>query len=137
MLGAGYFNDRVSILEPVMQRGENGEQDTTWVEKARVRAKVQFNRGVQALTVAESWMQQQITVTMRATGEVQDNDRIVWQHRQYNIESLNRDKANHSITIVCTKVDEGSDNWVLADGRWNMDGQWKWAGKMQDVQTRK
>ncbi len=108
MLTAGKLTERVTILTPKTERGEFGEQVTSWTEAKTVWANVVYQRGVYALTAGEGWLTGSVTVTMRDNRTVTERCRLVWDGKTYLIESLNRSKPDGSLTIVATKVDEGN-----------------------------
>lgn len=109
MLPSGMLNEMVLLLEPTIGRGLHGEQIVRYDEVCEVHANVKFQRGTSALNVAESWMQKQIVVTMRDNPVIHEKFRLRWQNRLYDFDSFNRDRANRSITIVATSIDEGTD----------------------------
>lgn len=115
MLAAGMLNDRVAIYAPNAVRGEYGEQKPQYERIMDVRAHVVFNRGTRAINVAEAWMQQQISVTMRSNRVMTDRCRIEWHGRQYQVESLNEDTHNRTFVIVATAIDEGNAKYHLID----------------------
>lgn len=108
MLTAGKLTERVTILVPETVRGEFGEQVTSWAEGKTVWANVVFQRGVYALTEGEGWLTGSVTVTMRDNRTVTERCRLLWDGKTYLIESLNRSKADGSMTLVATRVDEGN-----------------------------
>ena len=107
MIPSGMLRDRVTILWPEWARGAiYDEQQATWNVRKTVHAKVVFQRGSEALTVAETWMTRLVTVLIRWHGSIHDRCRLVWQGRLYKIESLNEDTEGRSITIVASVLDE-------------------------------
>lgn len=108
MLSAGKLSERVSILSPVVTRAESGEQLTEYKEVQKVWANVIFQRGAQALSMGEVFLNRNVVVTMRNNKAVTDRSRLRWDGKTYVIESLNRSGHDGSITITASVVDEGN-----------------------------
>lgn len=105
MLSSGKLNERVSILAPTTTRGAHGEQITTFDEVVKVWANVIFQRGSQALTMGDVWMNRSIVVTMRNNKVITERCRLRWDEKEYIIESLNRSAHDGSITLTASVVE--------------------------------
>ena len=110
MLQAGGLNERVTILVPTVSRGELGEQVAAWNVGAKVWARVVFQKAANALMVGEVWMTRSISVSMRNNDVVNERCRLRWDGKLYEIDSFNRSRADGTISIVATMIDEGNDN---------------------------
>lgn len=110
MLRAGALNERVDILQPVVTRGEMGDQIVTYQKKATVWASVKFQKGMEALTLGESWMTRQVLVMMRNNKIITERCRLSWDGKMYGIESLNRSRSDGSVTITALVLDEDDKN---------------------------
>lgn len=109
MLTAGSLKDRVIILAPVLERGEMfGEQTIAYVDVKTVWAKVDYRKGSLMLTAGESWMNNEIGVTMRYNSIMSDRCRLRWDGKMYEVESLNGSRTDGSMVIIATRIDEGS-----------------------------
>jgi SPP1 family predicted phage head-tail adaptor len=106
MLRAGALNERVEILSSEMTRGELGEQVITYNRKVTVWASVKFQKGIEAITLGESWMTRQVLIMMRNNNVVNERCRLRWDGKTYGIESLNRSKIDGSVTIIASVLDE-------------------------------
>lgn len=110
VLPAGYFKDRITLLWPTWARGAQfDEQQATWDTTKVVCANVQYNRGVNAITVAESWMHKQIAVTIRYHSSIHDRCRLVWNGQVYRIADMKPDVIAKSIAIVAESIDMDDD----------------------------
>ena len=108
MITAGKLTERVAILVPEVTRTAMGEQLTEYKEVRIVWANVVFQRGAQALTAGEVWLNRSVVVTMRDNSVVTERCRLRWDGKTYIIESMNRSKHDGSITITATVTDEGN-----------------------------
>jgi SPP1 family predicted phage head-tail adaptor len=108
MITAGKLSERIKILSPTVQRAESGEQLIEYQEVKTIWANVVFQRGSQALSAGEVYMNRSIVVTIRNNSLITDRCRIQWDGKIYAIESLNRSVHDGSITITATVVDEGN-----------------------------
>lgn len=112
MRAAGEYTERVEVLEPTIGRTESMRaQRVTYATKwPDVRARVVFMRGVSAITQTEAWQNRTITVMIRLSKSrevIDENWRIRWEGRTYQIDSLNRDRRGREIVMVCNSTDEG------------------------------
>lgn len=108
MITAGKLSERVLILLPKVERLESGEQLTTYEGIRWVWANVVFQRGAQALSMGEVWLNRSVVITMRNNDIITERCRLRWDKKTYIIESMNRSGHDGSITITATVVDEGN-----------------------------
>ena len=109
MLTAGSLKDRVTILEPKLERGKFGEQTIAYIDAKTVWAKVDYKKGSQIITAGEVWMSNDIGITMRYNSIMTEQCRIRWDGKIYQVDSLNRSRADGSMVIVAARIDEGND----------------------------
>jgi SPP1 family predicted phage head-tail adaptor len=107
MLTSGKLTERVTIMQPVKVRGEYGEDVVTYEKEAEVWANVVFNRGAEAITAGEMYLGKMVTITMRNNKTITERCRLMWDGKEYRIESMNRKKIEGSVTIVAEYVDNG------------------------------
>jgi head-tail adaptor len=112
MIAAGVMSERVSILVPEAQRGKYGELKMEYQDRKRVWARVQFARGSAVITSGEEWLKHSITVTLRNNSVINERCRLLWDRKMYGIDSMNRIKADGTVTIVGTYIDEGYEQWA-------------------------
>lgn len=128
--GAGEYTERVDLLKPRIERSEGMRaQRVVYSEYAEgVHARVLFVRGVSAITQAEAWQNRTINVILRLVGRrrtyppcesnyeptgteaIDENWRIRWEGRTYQIDSLNKDRRAREVVIVANSTDEGREN---------------------------
>nr|DAE93793.1 MAG TPA: head tail joining protein [Caudoviricetes sp.] len=109
MLRAGNLTERVNILVPIVERDKFNYQNAVYVNKKTVWANITYQKGAQALTAGEVWMTKSVSVMMRNNDIVNDRCRLGWDGKTYRIESFNRSKADGSIAIVASVIDETND----------------------------
>ncbi len=107
MITASNLIYRIGILTPVITRDEYGAQVTTYNLTRTVSADVKYNKGRRILDHGEMWLPTTIGITTRLHPDLTEHCRIRWDGKTYQIDSLNRNTFEGSITIVATKVDEG------------------------------
>lgn len=106
MITAGSMQERVTIIHPVVVRGEFGEQSRTWNDGSTVWANVQYLRGHEAVTAGEVWLAKTISITMRNNKELTERCRLRWNEKNYRITSANRNKKEGSMSIVAEYIEE-------------------------------
>lgn len=109
MITASTLRYRVTIFTPATVRDKYGSQSVTFNETRTVWADVHFKKGSRALDHGELWLPNTIEVTTRLHPELTEYVRLRWDGKMYQIDSLNRDVFQGSITILATRVDEGTD----------------------------
>lgn len=107
MITSGKLTERVAIMQPVKMRGEYGEDVVNYEQVAVVWANVVFNRGAEAITAGELYLGKMVTITMRNNKAINERCRLVWDGKEYRIESMNRKKLDGSVTIVAEYIDNG------------------------------
>lgn len=107
------------------ERGEMEAQEVKFGKVKMIHANVKFLRGTEALTVNESWMQKQVSVTIREVRDMTERWRLAYQGQPYTIDSFYRDTKNKTIVITATSFDGRLDeDWVLTGGHFADDGTW-------------
>nr|DAJ47721.1 MAG TPA: Putative head tail adaptor [Caudoviricetes sp.] len=109
MIDSGSLNDRIRFMEAVVGKGSYGDRVITgWNPVYSCWAKVTYNKGNRAISAGEVWLPNTISVLLRYNSKVNERHRVVWDGKTYRIDSLNASKKDGSITIVATRVDEGT-----------------------------
>lgn len=109
MISASMLTDRVSVLMPVIDRDNPfGAQSPVYNCVAELWASVKFAKGRRALDSGEVWQQNTVVVTVRWNNIIQDHSHIGWDGKEYQIDSINRDRRDGSITMTCTRIDQGN-----------------------------
>jgi len=110
MISAGLLNEKVAFLAPVVTQSQYGESVTKWqVVKDKVWARVQYQKGNQILRQGDPIMMHTIVVTIRDGKAYNENQRIRWDGKTYNIDSFNRAHAEGLITITAVRVEESEE----------------------------
>ena len=109
MITASNLHDRIAILVPNVARDGFGSQAVTYHETRRVWANVKFKKGNRALEHGEVWNPTTIIITTRIHPDIKERVRLVWEDKTYQIDSINKDIHEGSLTITATTVDEGTD----------------------------
>ena len=108
MISASVLNFRIGILVPVVVRDVFGAQAIQYEFLRKVKADVKFKKGSRALDHGEVWQPNTIEITTRLHKSITEQVRLQWDGKVYQIDSLNRDPFAGSLTIVATRVDEGT-----------------------------
>lgn len=109
MISSGVMDQQVIPLFPMYQgRSDMGAQTVVWKELSMRWAKVHYAKGAKVLDTGETFLDQEIVVTMRYTGVVTERCRLRWQGRLYEILSLNGTRRDGTLTIRARRIDEGN-----------------------------
>lgn len=108
-MNIGSLNRRVKILRFVEQRDEYGATSGEWQEIAKAWAKIEQNGGSEGYINDQNRAKQNIKITLRYNAELLVYDRISYNNRIFEIESISDHATGHYMTeIVCTeKVGHG------------------------------
>lgn len=108
MITASNLTERIQVFAPSVVRSTYGAQDVTYLAACSCWARVQYSRGARALDHGEQWMQSAVVITTRLIPCLTDRCRIRWDGKLYQIDSFNRSRAEGSITMTCSRIDEGN-----------------------------
>jgi len=89
-------------------RSEMGEQRVEWRELSRRMARVVYAKGSRLLDSGETFLEQEIVVTLHYTAAITERCRLRWQGRLYEILSLNGTRREGTLTIKARRIDEGN-----------------------------
>ena len=110
MITANTLRYRIAVLKPVTVRDVFGAESVRYEFMRKVWADVKFKKGSRALEHGELWLPNTIEITTRLhKGLINEHVRLEWDGKTYQIDSINRDQFAGSLTIVATRVDEGTD----------------------------
>ena len=109
MISANILQDRVGLLIPTVVRDSFGSQSATYVHTRNVKARVHFNKGKRALEHGELWNPSTVVFTTRIHKEINERVRLTWEGKTYQIDSINKDIHEGSLTITASTIDEGTD----------------------------
>lgn len=109
MLTSGALDDKIMVLIPVSSTGNYNDPSTEYISVGTRWADVQYQKGNRALEFGDEFIMHSITITCRYTAVITEHCRIGWDGKTYAIDSLNRDKRNGSMTIICGLIEEGSN----------------------------
>lgn len=109
MINAGSLTDRVVLLEQTVRVGQYGERVQEWREWARCWARVTFRKGQRALEGGDVWLPRTVVVKLRWRAGVSERMRVVHDGRTYGIDSLNAQRSEGEIQLVCTRIDDTQD----------------------------
>lgn len=87
-LGAGLFNQRVTIEQKSVTRTAIGEETVTWTAVATVWAAVQPIRGKEFFAAAQMQDATDHRVTIRYRGDVTRDMRVMWGSKPLDIVSV-------------------------------------------------
>lgn len=109
MISSGMMDQRVTPLFPMYSgRSAMGAQTVVWKQLSPRWARVQYAKGTKVLDAGETFLDQEIVVTMYYNAVVTERCRLVWQDRKYEILSLNGTRRDGTLTIRARRIDEGN-----------------------------
>lgn len=123
MITASNLTKRIDVLAPATVRSTYGAQKTTYPKVCSLWADVKFSKGARALDNGELWMQNSIVVTTRINASLTDRCRIGWDGKAYQIDSFNRDVQQGSITMTCSRIDNGDPDAEPGSGSGSGSGE--------------
>jgi len=100
------MDKRVTILRPVITRGQYGQQSVSWTEAGTRWAAVKFIKGLRAIESGNEFLIGTIAVTMRRSSILEERCRLRWDGKLYDITSFNR--QGDEIYITATEIETGS-----------------------------
>lgn len=109
MISSGVMDQQVIPLFPMYQgRSDMGAQTVVWKELSMRWARVHYAKGAKVLDAGETFLDQEIVVTMRFTNVITERCRLRWQGRTYEVLSLNGTRRDGTLTIRARRIDEGN-----------------------------
>ncbi len=97
---AGLLKETIVIQTPTTTINAVGEQVTTYVDKATIRAHHVMNRASRTNDNGDVWMPLTHTLEIRIYQDVDDYDIIVWNGKSYRILSIVIDH-----TLQCKRLE--------------------------------
>lgn len=112
MVHAGDLREVVIIQRRAVSKDAYGTDVETWAERATVRAMVEVGvfRGSEALVYGQRVIQSEspTRVTLRYRGDVSVRDRVNWQGRLLNVETVRDPESGRRrwLELICTEVQQ-------------------------------
>lgn len=111
MIDASILTDRIQVIYPAAkERDLFGHQETVWVEGHLMPAKVTWRRSDKALLAGDSYMSDQIGVTIRYRKSVTGRCRIRWQDHIYTLDGDPMGTyQSERMDFTATRLDDSQD----------------------------
>ena len=104
-IGAGAFNERVTIQTATVTRGTANAEVVSWADVATVWAKIVERGGREPLLADRPVMVVAYEVTIRAGVTVTHSDRLVWGDKTLAIDTVTPRRADGVIVLRCLEVE--------------------------------
>lgn len=103
---AGTLNKIITILQPKVIINDVGEQTTEYYLKFQTMGKTEYNSGNRSIENNEIIYNYQKTFYLRIYADVNENDRVLLDGKQYRILSIEKNKEFQECKIVGEMVNE-------------------------------
>ena len=100
-LGAGKFDQRITLERRVMVEDAAGQEVISWTPVASMWAQVQALRGREFFAAAQVQQEQTLKVRIRYLAGLDVTMRLIWQDRPHDITGIIPVGRNEIIEIMC------------------------------------
>lgn len=104
-IGAGAFNERVTIQTATVTRGTANAEVVSWADVATVWAKIVERGGREPLLADRPVMVVAYEVTIRAGVTVTHSDRLVWGDKTLAIDTVTPRRTDGVIVLRCMEIE--------------------------------
>lgn len=99
----GELNRRIEVIRFQEVHDEYGGIDGVWIPLLKRWAKIEDNGGAESFENDQNKAQKSLRITIRHTPQIQEIDRIKFQNRLFEIESLSDHNTGHYMTVIICK----------------------------------
>lgn len=103
---AGRYNERIEILKAHSEKTAVGSTTIEWLPEVTTRANVVYNNGNRTIAEGEVFWPISKTFIVRSYVPVTEQDRILFQDKQYRILSVDKRRDYNDIEIHSELVNE-------------------------------
>lgn len=104
-IGAGAFNERVTIQTATVTRGTANAEVVSWADVATVWAKIVERGGREPLLADRPVMVVAYEVTIRDGVTVTHSDRLVWGDKTLAIDTVTPRRTDGVIVLRCMEIE--------------------------------
>ena len=104
---AGFYKENVIVLRKQVVEGDYTDKEE-WVDVYHTKASVKYVSGDRRLDNTEVFYSEHYDFTLRAYVDIQDEDRIRWQGKDYRILNIfrNTDSTYNQIDVKCELINK-------------------------------
>lgn len=103
---AGLLNHTVTVLKPVTETNEVGEQVTTYITKFTTKARLQHSISSRDMENTEIFFNYTEIFTFRMYHNIEEFDRILYLGKQYRIFRITPEPESMALTVYCELINE-------------------------------
>ena len=103
---AGKLNETIHIVKPTISRNTYGASSTSWSDSYICRASVKQNNGSRDVVNNEVFTHYTVEFEVRYYNQIDELDRIRWNNKLYQIESIVSERLRNRKIIITTLVNE-------------------------------
>lgn len=103
---AGTLIEIITFYKPEIVKTDTGSEDTIYVEYHQCRARQTYNSGNRENLNGDIFFSSNVVFEIRQGLVLDELYRIKWKDNFYRILSIEYNKPNQSIKIVCEKIND-------------------------------
>lgn len=103
---AGKLNEVITIIKSVVSKDSYGATITNWTDSYSTKASVKQNSGIKSVVNNEIFTAYTVEFEVRYYNQLNEFDRIKWNNKFYQIESIVSERLKNRKIIITTLVNE-------------------------------
>ena len=104
---AGLLNEMIEIHSPILRANEYGEiEDNVYKKEFQTKAQVVYNSGNTVVDNNEIFTEYKLQFIVRIYHKIKETDRVFFNGRFYQIESIEKNRQYQLQKLNCTLVNE-------------------------------
>lgn len=103
---AGKLNETITVVKSTISRNSYGASTISWYDSYVTRASVKQNNGTKDVVNNEVFVHYTVEFEVRYYNQIDELDRIRWNNKLYQIESIVSERLRNRKIIITTLVNE-------------------------------
>ena len=103
---AGKLNETITVVKSTISRNSYGASSTSWYDSYVTRASIRQNNGTKDVVNNEVFVHYTVEFEVRYYNQIDELDRIRWNNKLYQIESIVSERLRNRKIIITTLVNE-------------------------------
>lgn len=103
---AGKLNEIITVVKPTISRNSYGASSTSWYDSYVTRASTKQNNGTKDIVNNEVFVHYTVEFEVRYYNQIDELDRIKWNNKLYQIESIVPERLRNRKIIITTLINE-------------------------------
>ncbi len=103
---AGKLNETITVVKSINSRNSYGASSTSWYDSYVTRASIKQNNGTKDVVNNEVFVHYTVEFEVRYYNQIDELDRIRWNNKLYQIESIVSERLRNRKIIITTLVNE-------------------------------